>query len=150
MVLVSNLDDGNISFITRVLEIKAKELVFILVMPFLQIGKKTRDLQAVVRVGDIETGLAWCCDIISKLNTNWIHGGEFGEEERRARGRRTRTVANGLCFLIRRENTTSEARGGKRFGFQSRAVLRPGTKRHRARRTVATTLLVPVCITTRD
>ena len=61
MVLVSNLDDGNISSIGRVLEIKAKELVvFILVKPLLQIGKKTRDTSAIVRVGDIEKGLAWC------------------------------------------------------------------------------------------
>ena len=79
MVLVSKLDDGNISSIGRVLEIKAKEIVFILVMPSLQIGKKTRDPSAVVRVGDIEKGLAWCCHI-SKLNTNSIHGGGLGKK----------------------------------------------------------------------
>ena len=79
MFLETKLDDGNISLIGRVLEIKAKELVFILVMPLLQIGKKTRDPSAVVRVGDIEKGLAWCWHI-SKLNTNWIHSGGLGKK----------------------------------------------------------------------
>ena len=100
MVLVSKLDDGNISSIGRVLEIKAKELVFILVMPSLQIGKKTRDPSAVVRVGDIEKGLAWCCHI-SKLNTNSIHGGDWGRREESKRKRaRTRTVANVSLFPL--------------------------------------------------
>ena len=111
MVLVSKLDDGNISSIGRVLEIKAKELVFILVMPSLQIGKKTRDPSAVVRVGDIEKGLAWCCHI-SKLNTNSIHGGGLGEKrgEQEEENRYPYCSKMPLCFPSRSIRTTSKAR----------------------------------------
>ena len=86
MVLVSNLDDGHISSIGRVLEIKAKELVvFIFIMPSLQVGKKTRDNLAIVGVGDLEKGFAWCKHR-GKLMTDFFHGGGSGKKER-ARGR---------------------------------------------------------------
>lgn len=93
MFLETKLDDGNISLIGRVLEIKAHELVLLpsFVKPILQIGKKTRHLSAVVRVHDIEIGLAMCKHL-PVASDRWcrIHGGgdRMGmEEERRGRGR---------------------------------------------------------------
>ena len=119
MVLVSNLDDGNISLITRVLEIKAKELVFILVNPSLQIGKKTQDLSAVVHVDDIEKGLAMCWHI-QKPNTNLIHGGGLGKKrgEQQEEESPYTLYSKCLCFFIppRLEQLPKRA-GGKRFGL---------------------------------
>ena len=43
MLLQTKLDDGNIVTIDRVLEIEAHELVFLLLKPFLEHGKKTLD-----------------------------------------------------------------------------------------------------------
>ena len=93
MFLETKLDDGNISLIGRVLEIKAHELVLLpsFVKPILEIGKKTRHLSAVVRVHDIEIGAAMCKHL-PVASDRWcrIHGGgdRMGmEEERRGRGR---------------------------------------------------------------
>ena len=81
MVLVSNLDDDHISSIDRVLEIKAEELVFTLVMPFLQFGNPKRDNLTIVGVGHLESGFAWCKHI-GKLMADSGHGGDgLGKKE---------------------------------------------------------------------
>ena len=81
--LVSNLDDGHISLIGRVLEIKAEELVLIIsVMQFLQTGKKPRDDPGIVGVGDVESVAAWCRQV-DILFTDFLgHGGGLGKERR--------------------------------------------------------------------
>ena len=81
MFLETKLDDGNISLIGRVLEIKAHELlvvVFLLFKPILEIGKKIRHLGAVVRVDDIEIGRAMCEHL--PVASDWIHGGRMGKK----------------------------------------------------------------------
>ena len=92
MFLETKLDDGNISLIGRVLEIKAHELVLLpsFVKPILEIGKKTRHLSAAVRVHDIEIGDAMCTHLPVASDRWWIHGGgdRMGIEEERT-GRRT-------------------------------------------------------------
>ena len=100
MFLETKLDDGNISLIGRVLEIKAHELVLLpsFVKPILEIGKKTRYFSAVVRVHDIEIGAAMCKHL-PVASDRWcrIHGGggwgwkkrgegEGEEEEEKCRG----------------------------------------------------------------
>jgi hypothetical protein len=93
MFLETKLDDGNISLIGRVLEIKAHELVLLpsFVKPILEIGKKTRHLSVVVRVHDIEIGAAMCTHL-PVASDRWcrIHGGEgigWGWKKKRGRGR---------------------------------------------------------------
>ena len=101
MFLETKLDDGNISLIGRVLEIKAYELFLLpsFVKPILEIGKKTRHLSAVVRVHDIEIGGAMCKYLPVASDRWWIHGGrnrmgmEGEEEERRGREMAAVTVA---------------------------------------------------------
>ena len=90
MLLVSNLDDGHIPLIGRVLEIKAEELVvFVFVMQFLQMGKKSRDDPTIVGVGDVESVVAWCGHRDKLRTDSWGHGGGLGKERRaRWRGRR--------------------------------------------------------------
>ena len=117
MLLVSKLDDGNNSSIVRVLEIKAKELVFILVKPSLQIGKKTRDPSAVVRVDDIEKGLAWCWNI-QKPSTNLIHVEDWGISEEKKRKKRAHThCSNVSVFYPSRLEQHPKRAEGKRFGL---------------------------------
>ena len=53
MFVQTKLDDGNIAMIGRVLEIEAHELVFLLLKPFLEHGKKTLDFGTVVRVSSL-------------------------------------------------------------------------------------------------
>ena len=82
MVLVSNLDDGHISSIGRVLEIKAEELdVFILVMPFLQIGEPKRDNLAIIGVGHLESFSARCNHIGNLMADSGHGGGGLGKKE---------------------------------------------------------------------
>ena len=84
MFLETKLDDGNISTIGRILEIKAHELVILLFKPFLEIGKKILHLGAVVRVDDIEIGRAMC-EHLPVASDRWIHGGGWGRREERGR-----------------------------------------------------------------
>ena len=78
--LVSNLDDGHILLIGRVLEIKPKELVvFICFMEFPQTVKSFRDDLAIVGVGDVESLAAWCGHR-ENLKNGRIHGGGLGRE----------------------------------------------------------------------
>ena len=86
-VLLSNLDDGHISSIGGVLEIKAEEpYVFILVMPFLQIGKPTRGNLAIVGVGDLESFSERCKHIGNLMADSGNGGGGLGKKEERERG----------------------------------------------------------------
>ena len=87
MFVQTKLDDGNIAMIGRVLEIEAHELVFLLLKPFLEQGKKTLDFGAIVRVDDMEFGRAMC-EHLPVASDCWIHGGGWGRREER-RGRRT-------------------------------------------------------------
>ena len=83
MLLVSNLDDGHIPLIGRVLEIKAEELVvFICVMQARQTGKKPRDDPGIVGVGDVESVAAWCTHVDILFTDFWGHGGGLGKERR--------------------------------------------------------------------
>ena len=75
MFLQTKLDDVNIATIDRVLEIEAHELVFLLLKPFLEHGKKTLDFGAVVRVDDMEFCRAMC-EHRTVASDYWrIHGG---------------------------------------------------------------------------
>jgi hypothetical protein len=85
MLLQTKLDDGNIATIDRVLEIEAHELVFLLLKPFLEHGKKTLDFGAVVRVDDMEIGRAMCEHV--PVASSWIHGGGWGRREERETNR---------------------------------------------------------------
>jgi hypothetical protein len=85
MLLQTKLDDGNIATIGRVLEIEAHELVFLLLKPFLEHGKKTLDFGAVVRVDDMEIGRAMCEHV--PVASSWIHGGGWGRREERETNR---------------------------------------------------------------
>ena len=96
MLLQTKLDDGNIANIDRVLEIEAHELVFLLLKPFLEHGKKTLDFGAVVRVDDMEIGRAMCEHV--PVASSRIHGGGCGKEERR--GRRTEMEAGHVYCSI--------------------------------------------------
>jgi hypothetical protein len=75
MFVQTKLDGGNIATIGRVLEIEAHELVFLLLKPFLEQGKKTLDFGAVVHVDDIEFRHAMC-EHRTVASDYWrIHGG---------------------------------------------------------------------------
>ena len=71
--LETKLDDDNIAIIGRVLEIEAQELVFLVLKPCLQHGKKTLHLVAFVRVHNIKIGRAMCEHL--PVTSDWIHGG---------------------------------------------------------------------------
>jgi len=81
MFLETKLDDGNIATIGRVLEIEAHELVFLLLKPFLEPGKKTLHFGGVVRVDDMEIGRAMCEHV--PVASSWIHGGGWVRREER-------------------------------------------------------------------
>ena len=85
MFLETKLDDGNIATIGRVLEIEAHELVFLLLKPFLEHGKKTLHFGGVVRVDDMEIGRAMCEHL--PVASDWIHGGGWGRREERETNR---------------------------------------------------------------
>lgn len=72
-LLQTKLDNNNIVTIGCVLEIKARELVLLLLKPFLEHGKKNLHFGAVVRVDDIEIGRAMCEHL--PVASDWIHGG---------------------------------------------------------------------------
>ena len=85
MLLQTKLDDGNIATIGRVLEIEAHELVFLLLKPFLEHGKKTLHFGGVVRVDDMEIGRAMCEHV--PVASSWIHGGGWERREERETNR---------------------------------------------------------------
>ena len=123
MFLETKLDDGNIFFIGRVLEIKAHELVFFLRLfkPSLEIGNEILHLGAVVGVDDTEIGRAMCAHI--SVQSYWIHGGRWGRRERETMDQRMKMRRYcSRVFLIAR---------GMRTVFGQEA-------------------LIPVCITNRD
>jgi hypothetical protein len=110
MFLQTKLDDGNIATIGRVLEIEAHELVFLLLKPFLEHGKKTLDFGAVVRVHDMKIGRAMCEHL--PIVSDWIHGGGWGrrgERETNRNGGRRVTVAFPHMYDLA-YGTTSKAR----------------------------------------
>ena len=94
MFVQTKLDDGNIATIGRVLEIEAHELVFLLLKPFLEQGKKIHDFGAVVRVDDMEFGRAWCEH--RTVASDWrIHGGGSMGMKIRGEERETNSGKNG-------------------------------------------------------
>ena len=91
--LVSNLDDGHILLIGRVLEIKPKELVvFILFMHVPQTGKSFGEELAIVGVDDVETLAAWCVHLEPLKN----HGGGIGKGSRWPEMRKKERAARAL------------------------------------------------------
>jgi hypothetical protein len=106
MFIQTKLDDGNIATVDRVLEIEAHELVFLLLKPFLEHGKKTLDFGAIVRVDDMEIGCAMCEHL--PIPSDWIHGGGWGRREERETnrngGRRVNVRSVFPCMISRVQN----------------------------------------------